>query len=88
LLSAALAVAMMFPGLGAAAGISTDRAAWNAPQAPFRIYGNTFWQRVGKRGSGASAASLVDRSACRRYAAAASQALNARLEQERAAAAH
>lgn len=48
LLSAALAVAMMFPGLGAAEGISTDRAAWNAPQAPFRIYGNTWY--VGPHG--------------------------------------
>lgn len=33
----------MFPGLGAAEGISTDRAAWNAPQAPFRIYGDTWY---------------------------------------------
>ena len=31
-----------------AAGISTDRAAWNAPQAPFRIYGNTWY--VGPHG--------------------------------------
>jgi metallo-beta-lactamase class B len=29
-------------------GISTDRAAWNAPQAPFRIYGNTWY--VGPHG--------------------------------------
>lgn len=43
LLSAALALATMFPGMGAAEGISTDRAAWNAPQAPFRIYGNTWY---------------------------------------------
>lgn len=43
LLSAALAIAVMFPGLSAAEGISTDRAAWNAPQAPFRIYGNTWY---------------------------------------------
>lgn len=26
-----------------AQGMSTDRAAWNAPQAPFRIYGNTWY---------------------------------------------
>jgi metallo-beta-lactamase class B len=32
----------------AAEGISTDRAAWNAPQAPFRIYGNTWY--VGPHG--------------------------------------
>jgi len=44
-----------------------------------------FWQRVAKRGSTSSVAPLVDRSACRRYAAAASEALNARLAQERAA---
>ena len=31
-----------------AAGISTDRAAWNASQAPFRIYGNTWY--VGPHG--------------------------------------
>lgn len=31
-----------------AEGISTDRAAWNAPQAPFRIYGNTWY--VGPHG--------------------------------------
>jgi metallo-beta-lactamase class B len=31
-----------------AQGISTDRAAWNAPQAPFRIYGNTWY--VGPHG--------------------------------------
>lgn len=43
LLIGALAIAMMFPGMGAAEGISTDRAAWNAPQAPFRIYGNTWY---------------------------------------------
>ena len=48
LLSAALAVALIFPGVGAAEGISTDRAAWNAPQAPFRIYGNTWY--VGPHG--------------------------------------
>jgi metallo-beta-lactamase class B len=30
------------------AGISTERAAWNAPQAPFRIYGNTWY--VGPHG--------------------------------------
>ena len=29
-------------------GISTDRGAWNAPQAPFRIYGNTWY--VGPHG--------------------------------------
>jgi metallo-beta-lactamase class B len=29
-------------------GISTDRAAWNAPQVPFRIYGNTWY--VGPHG--------------------------------------
>jgi metallo-beta-lactamase class B len=29
-------------------GISTDRAVWNAPQAPFRIYGNTWY--VGPHG--------------------------------------
>ena len=48
LLSAALAVAAMSPALGVAEGISTDRAAWNAPQAPFRIYGNTWY--VGPHG--------------------------------------
>jgi metallo-beta-lactamase class B len=31
-----------------AQGISTGRAAWNAPQAPFRIYGNTWY--VGPHG--------------------------------------
>lgn len=31
-----------------AEGISTDRAEWNAPQAPFRIYGNTWY--VGPHG--------------------------------------
>ena len=39
---AALAVALPVPSAHAG-GISTDRAAWNAPQAPFRIYGNTWY---------------------------------------------
>jgi len=38
----------MAAGACAAEGISTDRAAWNAPQAPFRIYGNTWY--VGPHG--------------------------------------
>lgn len=47
-LSAALAIAAMFPARSGAEGISTDRGAWNAPQAPFRIYGNTWY--VGPHG--------------------------------------
>src|SRR5579872_4697201 len=39
---AALVLAPM-PPIGHAQGMSTDRAAWNAPQAPFRIYGNTWY---------------------------------------------
>src|SRR5581483_12435798 len=39
---------LMGAGACAAEGISTDRAAWNAPQAPFRIYGNTWY--VGPHG--------------------------------------
>jgi metallo-beta-lactamase class B len=46
LVIAALSVGLM--SLVAAEGISTDRAAWNAPQAPFRIYGNTWY--VGPHG--------------------------------------
>lgn len=36
------------PPTARAEGISTDRAAWNAPQKPFRIYGNTWY--VGPHG--------------------------------------
>ena len=43
----ALAVGLV-PQIASAEGISTDRAAWNAPQAPFRIYGNTWY--VGPHG--------------------------------------
>lgn len=43
-----LSVGAMAAGACAAEGISTDRAAWNAPQAPFRIYGNTWY--VGPHG--------------------------------------
>lgn len=39
---AALAAVLQLPSAHAG-GISTDRAAWNAPQAPFRIYGNTWY---------------------------------------------
>ena len=39
---------LMGAGACAAEGISTDRAAWNAPQPPFRIYGNTWY--VGPHG--------------------------------------
>jgi metallo-beta-lactamase class B len=38
----------LVPPIASAEGISTDRAAWNAPQAPFRIYGNTWY--VGPHG--------------------------------------
>ncbi|HVS77118.1 MAG TPA: subclass B3 metallo-beta-lactamase [Steroidobacteraceae bacterium] len=38
----------MLPGAHAAQGIGADRAAWNAPQKPFRIYGNTWY--VGPHG--------------------------------------
>ena len=45
----ALAAGWISPTASAhAEGISTDRAAWNAPQAPFRIYGNTWY--VGPHG--------------------------------------
>ncbi|HEY7886988.1 MAG TPA: subclass B3 metallo-beta-lactamase [Steroidobacteraceae bacterium] len=44
---AVLAFALMSP-TSYAEGISTDRLAWNAPQAPFRIYGNTWY--VGPHG--------------------------------------
>lgn len=45
---AAFAVGLIFPTARAEQGISTDRAAWNAPQAPLRIYGNTWY--VGPHG--------------------------------------
>lgn len=45
---AALAFASLLPGVLEAEGISTDRVAWNAPQTPFRIYGNTWY--VGPHG--------------------------------------
>lgn len=47
LLITVFAVGWILPGAHAE-GISTDRAAWNAPQAPFRIYGNTWY--VGPHG--------------------------------------
>jgi metallo-beta-lactamase class B len=47
LLLAALAVRLITLAAHAE-GISTDRAAWNAPQTPFRIYGNTWY--VGPHG--------------------------------------
>ena len=47
LLIAVFAVSLMRP-TAHAEGISTDRAAWNAPQAPFRIYGDTWY--VGPHG--------------------------------------
>jgi metallo-beta-lactamase class B len=37
-----LTAATLLP-IAHAQGMSTDRAAWNAPQAPFRIYGNTWY---------------------------------------------
>jgi len=43
-----LAFAPIWPSAQAAPGISTDRAAWDAPQAPFRLYGNTWY--VGPHG--------------------------------------
>ena len=46
LMIAAFAFALLLPSAHAER-ISTDRAAWNAPQAPFRIYGNTWY--VGPR---------------------------------------
>jgi len=45
-----------------------------------------FWKRVERRRSDGRVAPLIDGNACRRYAAAATQALNARLTQERVAA--
>lgn len=48
LIVAALSVGAMAAGTCAAEGISTDRAAWNAAQAPFRVYGNTWY--VGPHG--------------------------------------
>ena len=47
-LTVVLAAVSVFPGVGTAEGISTDRAAWNAPQTPIRIYGNTWY--VGPHG--------------------------------------
>ena len=38
----------LVPQFASGEGISTDRAAWNAPQTPFRIYGNTWY--VGPHG--------------------------------------
>src|SRR5487761_9878 len=40
---AVIAAGLTSPSGHAEQGISTDRAAWNAPQAPFRIYGNTWY---------------------------------------------
>ena len=45
---AVFALASTLPIGHAAAGISTERAAWDAPQTPFRIYGNTWY--VGPHG--------------------------------------
>ena len=45
---AVIAAGLTSPGVHAEQGISTDRAAWNAPQAPFHIYGNTWY--VGPHG--------------------------------------
>lgn len=45
--------------------------------------GSDFWHRVSARGASADASSLRDSGACRGYAAAASQRLDARLAQER-----
>lgn len=47
LVMGALAASLILP-TAHGEGISTDRAAWNAPQVPFRIYGNTWY--VGPHG--------------------------------------